>query len=298
MTKKALLLFAKLSVEKGLADPDRLCSLLSSKEGLESSWAYLDDLLYGLSPSVEASLYDARNKRNIQEYDAVYFRYWALQEGHANAAARICKLLNVPFIDDETIRAGSRNKMSQYVCLFEAGIAIPRTLMSAVPILKDYYRSANFAFPFIMKDKSGTRGQGNFLVKSEAMMDDLAATYPDRTFILQEYIPNDGDFRILVIGGKAKMAIRRQAVAGSHLNNLSQGGSAELVPLGQLPAEVLTTSERAAAIFGRDVAGVDMVKSLADGTYYCFEVNRAPQIEHASFEQQKADLLADYLLSL
>jgi RimK family alpha-L-glutamate ligase len=295
--KKSLLLFAQSSVEKGLADPTSLCGLISQPGKLEATWAYLDDLVFGLSAD-GPTLVDARNEQGIQQYDSVYFRYWAMQEGHANAAARICKILGVPFIDDETIRAGSRNKMSQYVMLHEAGILIPRTLMSMTPNLKRYYKAAGFQFPFIMKDKSGTRGQGNFLVHSEAEMDKIGADFPDRTFIIQEYIPNDGDYRILVIGGKVRMAIHRKAAGGSHLNNISRGGSAELVDVNSLSADLLVSSVRAAAIFGRDVAGVDMVESKSDGQHYCFEVNRAPQIEHASFQTEKAAILGDYLASL
>lgn len=297
MSKKSLLLFAQSSVEKGLADPEALCKLLNQPAALTASWAYLDDLVFGLAAE-GPSLIDARNDVPVQSYDSVYFRYWAKQEGHANAAARICKILGVPFIDDETIRAGSRNKMSQYVMLHDAGIAIPRTLMSMVPNLKRYYKAAGFQFPFIMKDKSGSRGQGNFLVHSEEEMDKIGEDFSDRTFIIQEYIPNDGDYRVLVVGGEVKMVIHRTAPKGSHLNNISQGGSAVLVNPSNLPTTLLQSSIRAAAIFGRDVAGVDMVLSQTDGQYYCFEVNRAPQIEHASYQTEKAAILGDYLKSL
>lgn len=297
MLKQSLLLFARSSVDKGLADPDNLCKLISRPGSLAASWAYFDDLVFGLTVD-GPTLIDARNDRSIQQYDSVYFRYWAMQEGHANAAARICQLLGVPFIDNETIRAGSRNKMSQYVILHEAGIPIPKTLMSMVPNIKKYYKTAGFTFPFIMKDKSGSRGQGNFLVHNEADIDKIGRENPDRTFIVQEYIPNDGDYRVMVVGGEVKMVIHRRAVGGSHLNNISQGGSAALVEPGDLPDALLEMSIKAAALFGRDVAGVDMVYSQKDNKFYCFEVNRSPQIEHASFQAEKAALLSDYLASL
>jgi glutathione synthase/RimK-type ligase-like ATP-grasp enzyme len=187
--------------------------------------------------------------------------------------------------------------LSQYICLLEAGIAIPKSLMGAPEVLIEYYTRYGFVFPFIMKDKAGARGQGNYLVHSDDEMRAVAEKHPDRTFIVQEFIPNDGDYRVFVIGGKAQLLIYRTASNGSHLNNISQGGSAALVPLSDLPDGAIAESERAAAIFGRDVAGVDLVLSKADGNYYCFEVNRAPQIEHASFEQEKAQILRDYLLS-
>lgn len=295
-TKKALFLFAKSSVEAGRAHPEDLAALISAA-GLEVSWAYLDDLLYSLDMTKGVGLYDSRNQREIQDYSVVYFRYWAVQEGHAIAAARMCKMLGVPFIDDEIIRAGTRNKLSQYTCLLEAGIAIPKSLMGAPEVLCEYYERYGFTFPFIMKDKGGARGEGNYLVHDGAEMRAVTAKHPGVTFIIQEFIPNDGDYRVFVVGGKAELLIYRTGANGSHLNNISQGGSAKIVPMSDLPAEVVAQSERAAVTFGRDVAGVDLVLSKADGKYYCFEVNRAPQIEHASFEQEKAQILRNYLLS-
>lgn len=297
MSRRCLLLFAKSSVEKGLADPEQLSSLLTAADqGLQASWAYLDDLVYSISNEA-VSVFDYRNKAQIDEYDVVYFRYWGAQEGHAIAAARICKLLGVPFIDEEVLRRGSQNKITQYVNLYEAKVPIPRSLIASGVLLLQIYGEHGFTFPFIMKDKGGTRGQGNFLIKDEQQMQNIVNGYPEVTFVLQEFIPNSGDYRVLVVGDSVQLIIRRQAKGSSHLNNTSQGGSAVIVPNDTLPSSVLEDCVRASKFYGRDVSGVDIVQSAVDGTYYCFEVNRAPQIEHASFEHEKAAILAAYLAS-
>jgi glutathione synthase/RimK-type ligase-like ATP-grasp enzyme len=297
MLKKSLLLFAKTSVEKGLADPAALCALLNQAEkGLDASWAYLDDLIYAIDND-QVAVYDHRNKHSIDEYDIVYFRYWGAQEGHAIAAARVCKLLNVPFVDDEVLRRGSQNKITQYVNLYEAKVSIPKTLIASGDLLLETHQDYGFDFPFIMKDKGGTRGQSNYLVKSQEEMQQVVADNPEITFILQEFISNNGDYRVLVVGDEVKLIIHRLAVEGSHLNNTSQGGSAVIVPNDTLPAEVLEGCVRASKFYGRNFSGVDIVKSDSKDAYYCFEVNRAPQIEHASFETEKAAILAEYLAS-
>jgi len=297
MTRKCLLLFAKASVDSGLADPDRLSSLLAgSKKDLQVSWAYLDDLVYSITND-DVDVYDHRNGRSLTEYTVVYFRYWGIQQGHAIAAARICKIKGIPFIDAEVLRPGSQNKITQYVNLYQAKVSIPRSLIGSGMLLVKSYSQHGFDFPLIMKDKSATRGQSNYLVKSAARMQEIITQNPDVTFVLQEFIPNSGDYRVVVMGNEVKLVIERKAQASTHLNNTSQGGSALVVPVNTLPNQVLTDCVRAARFFGRNVAGVDIVKSDTDGKYYCFEVNRAPQIEHASFEHEKADLLAEYLAS-
>ncbi len=92
------------------------------------------------------------------------------------------------------------------------------------------------------------------------------------------------------MGDAVPMVIKRIATEGTHLNNVSQGGKAVVVPVTSLPEVVVDMSTKAAAFFGRQVAGVDMVQSLDDGRYYCFEVNRSPQIDHASFESERGGL--------
>jgi glutathione synthase/RimK-type ligase-like ATP-grasp enzyme len=296
--KQVFLLFAKSSVDKGLADPERLAQLLGDTPSeLNVAWAYFDDLIYSVQNDA-VQLYDYRNKHQITDYDVVYFRYWGAQEGHAVAAARVCKLLGVPFIDSEVLRTGSQNKITQYVNLYEAKVPIPKTLIAEASLLQAVHTEYGFQMPFIMKDKAGTRGQDNFLVRTPEAMQKIVDVYPEVTFVLQEFIPNTGDYRVVVMGDRVRLLIRREANGDTHLNNTSQGGSAHIVPIETLPTKVLEDCVRASKFYGREVTGVDIVESSETGEYLCFEVNRAPQIEHASFEKEKATLLADYLASL
>lgn len=293
--KKALLLFAQVSVRAGLADPAALTRLVNEQDvGLEAEWAYLEDLLYYVDND-RLELVNTQSGTKIEDYNVVYFRYWGQAQGHAIAAANICRIKGVPFIDTEVYRVGSQNKITQYINLHETKVAIPRTLVGLGGVLSKHYKEYEFDFPFIMKSKGGTRGQSNFLVKSKEQLDKIIADDPEDTFILQEFLPNDGDYRVVVFGDEVKLIIERLAVEGSHLNNTSQGGSARIVPLDTLPESVHYDCVRAAKFYGRQIAGVDIVQSNTDGKYYCFEVNRAPQIEHASFEKEKAKLLAEFL---
>ncbi len=293
--KRILLLFAQSSVEKGLADPAALSKLLNEASSeISVMWAYLEDLVFSLNTET-VDLYDARNEQPIEAYSKIYFRYWGAQEGHAIAAARICHLKGIPFIDSETLQIGSKNKITQYVNLYEAKVAFPRTLIASNDNLLKHHIRLGFGFPCIMKDKGGTRGQTNYLVRDEAHMKQIIETHPQIIFVLQEFIPNDGDYRVIVAGTEVKLVIRRKAQGNSHLNNTSQGGSATIVPSTELPQSVLDDCIRASQFYGREFSGVDIVQSQQDGSYYCFEINRAPQIESASFRTEKAHILANLL---
>jgi endo-1,4-beta-xylanase len=93
-------------------------------------------------------------------------------------------------------------------------------------------------------------------------------------YILQNFIPNDGDYRILVLNNKPVMAIKRVAAEGSHLNNTSQGGTASRVALDAMPSEALDVAVRATRLAKLAVAGADIIIDNQTGThngyYYSF----------------------------
>jgi glutathione synthase/RimK-type ligase-like ATP-grasp enzyme len=264
---------------------------------LDVSWAFFEDLLFAIDEQ-SADVIDTKNDRSLQAYDVVYLRFWGDTQGPAWATARFCALKGIPCIDGEALHPGSFNKITQYMNLHEAGVPFPKTLAGPAVALIARYKTYGFDFPLILKSAGGTRGQDNYIVRSEDDMRRILQDNPTLTFVLQTFLPNEGDYRVLVLGDKVAMVIRRTAHGGSHLNNTSQGGTAERVAPSSLPPEVLGMSVRAAQFYGRQIAGVDMVRCTADGRWYCFEVNRGPQIEHASFEREKAAMVAAYLRAI
>lgn len=293
--KKVLLLFSQTSADTQKAYPEHLAKLLSEpRDDLTVEWSFFEDLAYYFTEET-CEIIDTRHSVDISEYDSIYLRHWSDKPAHAMAVTRYCKQKQIPFVDSEAFRVGSYNKLTQYINLHEASVPFPRTLIATGEHLKENYESRGFVFPLILKSVAGTRGADNYLVKDAVHMADILEKNPDLLFVLQDFIPNDGDYRVVVLGDEVKLVIERKASGESHLNNTSQGGQARIIPTEDLPQDVRDASIRAAQFMGREIAGVDMVLSQADGRYYCFEVNRTPQVEHASFEPEKAVALADYL---
>lgn len=298
MTKKVLLLFSSISVDAGMAHPGDLTALLNETDaGIKAAPALLENLVFFIDGTTSGVI-DGESGRSLRDYDSVYFRYWGQAPSNAMAAARFCNMNNIPFVDNEVLRKGSQNKVTQYMLLHEAKVPIPKTLIGPSAYMLANYTRHGFTFPLILKSVIGTRGQDNYLVRSAEAMQKIFADNPDVAFVMQSFIPNEGDYRVLVMGGQVTMVIERKATGDTHLNNTSQGGMAKIVPSAMLPKRVLDLCVHAAQAFNRDIAGVDMIKALDDDSYYCLEVNRSPQIDHASFEREKAVLLAQYLATL
>ena len=108
------------------------------------------------------------------------------------------------------------------------------------------------------------------------------------TYYVQEYVRNDRDYRIFVIGNKAVGAIKR---GSDHLtHNIHQGGSGCAV---EISPEMREATESAAEAVGIDYCGVDLL-SLDDGGFTVLEVNGT-----SNWHCMKAPiprLLAEYLV--
>lgn len=296
--KKILFLFANDFIRKGLCDPESLNSLMSQasdklEADMEFYFSYARSLSFFISNN-KVKIRDHRNHMDLEEYDFVYFR----KAGTAIAQMLTCALYlkdkGIPFFDREIAETTSRNKLSQMYMLRRNSLPIPKTLFCrnnrrlARLVEKRYVK--DFQFPLIVKATGGSRGDANYLVKSIDELKEIVSN-EKRHFMIQEFIPNEGDIRFFIAGGGLKGSIKRCSVEGSHLNNTSKGGSAELVPRSDFSSSIINDALGAALVFKRDCAGVDVIIDKNTGKHYILEVNRAPQIEHATFENEKAEWL-------
>ena len=244
-------------------------------------------------------------QRSLEDISLVYFKsyinsYGSLNE-QASALATCLTAQHIPFIEYELTHTIALTKLSQYAKLTAAGLPVPKSMFVAPSRLALAYElfEKSLGVPFVLKDIGGFGGQFNFLIKDKAHFEQVIAESPEVAFIAQTFIANDGDLRVWVIADEIKMIIgRKRADNTTHLNNTSQGGQATLVSLADMPSEVIADCVRAAGVFNREVAGVDVVVNKSNGRHYFFEVNRSPQIESGQFATEKAAVLADYLSDL
>lgn len=293
---KVLLLFSNSTVRRGKAFPEDLQKLLQNAanekgKDLEFFVGYARSLSYLISNG-RVKIRDHRNRMDLEDYDFVYFRKAGAAMQQMQACAYYLKDHNVPFWDQELLRANSRNKLSQMIMLQRKELPIVPTLFCRnrtrlVRLVTKKYADV-FTFPLILKATGGSRGEANYLVEDHTELIDKIKAEPNRSFMVQAYIPNDGDYRFFIAGGKLRGIIGRKPVDGSHLSNTSKGGTAEILPYDTFGPELVTQSVQAAQVFGRDVAGVDVMFDRNTNKPYFLEVNRAPQIEHSSFEDKKA----------
>ncbi len=220
-----------------------------------------------------------------------------------------------PIIVDPLVESGRPSmacKAWQMLALKKAGIEVPKTIYgslwylfeqmkemvsqesffdahalrqctSDVP-LKKRLIAQPFSFPIIIKGSGGDRGTRVFkadnLEEMEKLVRDLrkSETEDGRRYMLQEFIPNDGDYRVLVLGEKVLGIMKRSSTKQSEFrNNYSAGGKVEVA---DLPQEIKQLAVKAAKVCGLAVSGVDV--AFRDNDFkkpVIWEVNKGPQFK-------------------
>jgi glutathione synthase/RimK-type ligase-like ATP-grasp enzyme len=238
--------------------------------------------------------------RDLKSFDAVYFELWYKSPAQALAAAVYLNRHNTPFFSQEILHLTSLTKISDTAKLADGSVTLPQTFTSSRREAIQAFRKAKkpIKFPLIAKAADGYGGHDNYLVRDYAELREKLNANRDITFIIQEVIPNDCDYRCIVFGGQIRFVLerRRDAARDTHLNNTSAGAEGRQVPLETLTPEAQAMVLRAAHLVGRDsFAGVDLMLDKNTGQPYILEVNKTPQVENGAEIESKMTALLDYI---
>lgn len=130
--------------------------------------------------------------------------------------------------------------------------------------------------PFIQKPEIGSRGVGVKLVRGVAEVDEARI----RRSAFQPYVPNDGDLRVMAVGGEVVGVVKRTAAPGKVVNNLSQGATGMTVENPALLAKVKEAAGEILRALPYDVAGIDLIEEQGSGRLIFLEINSVPRWEH------------------
>lgn len=286
---------------------DRQENMIAGLGKARSDTAYVganyEDLLFAFD-GTQLAITDVVSGTDVAEYDGIFLFGWFKDKpisDVARAVAHYARAHGIPFVNSEVYYGRSFTKLSQCVIAVLNDITVTPFLFALdQQVLTDAVEARKFPVPYIAKAVMASRGRDNYLVTSHAQLAAIIAEQSEdpRYFIVQEFIPNDGDYRIVAMGGKVRFVIHRQAQEGSHLNNTSQGGLATQIEVSELPEEVLASAIELARLFRREVSGIDMIQHRETGQFYFLETNNMPQLATGSFVPQKMQYLSDYLNEL
>jgi len=222
------------------------------------------------------------------EFDVGFVFPGRMIEGGAADAA-----LDIPWLNGRDAVLASRNKAGVIARLDRAGLPVPETTLVSNPVDDEELIDAfeRFDPPVVVKPTSTTRGVGvarvddldSFLgvVDYLDLVHDFQAT-GDKSFLIQEFLPDARDYRAMVLDGEFVGAVERRLpedalAAGQWKHNVHRGAEATGV---DLPEEWRRLAERVAAELELSFVGVDL---LASGDRVVVgETNARPTIDAAT----------------
>lgn len=237
--------------------------------------------------------------RKLDTFKAVSFELWLKSPQQALAVATYLDRKGIPFRGREALNVLCSTKIGELVRMSDTGLPLPRTFMSSHrEILKVFKENPPIQYPLIAKAADTFGGQMNYLVKSYKDLKQALVAHKDQFFVIQEFIPNDRDYRVLVMGGKIELVMKRCRGDEdlTHVNNTSAGGQGEFVALSELSPQMQKDALAAAAATLRsDFAGVDLIINQETGAHFILEVNEAPAIQTGYMPEVKTKTYLSYL---
>ena len=135
---------------------------------------------------------------DIKNYDAILVLSTSrnhLQNYIFSALACYCRKNNIVILDD--MFSNLDGKLYAMWKFWEDNIPIPDTAFGPATFLAEQLEK--FGGVGVLKSVQGTRGNDNYLVHSSEEIISIVDDSPNIRFILQNFIPNDGDWRVVVL---------------------------------------------------------------------------------------------------
>jgi ribosomal protein S6--L-glutamate ligase len=211
-----------------------------------------------------------------------------------------------PWVNSRDAVVTSRNKAGVIAALARAGVPVPETRFVSNPASDEDVAAAaaDIGFPVVVKPNSTTRGVGVAkatdldsllgIVDYLDLVHDYRAT-GDRSYLLQEFLPEARDYRVMVVDGTVVGGVERRLPSaaresGRWKHNVHRGATATAV---DVPAELRSLAVEAAETLGIDYLGVDILVSGERAVVS--ETNARPTIDHEKYETGFWDRLASLI---
>lgn len=205
-----------------------------------------------------------------------------------------CRKKGVKMADDEF--GNTNSKLYEMWRLWEKDVPVPKTAYGTPKFLGECLVDT-FENRAILKSVRGTKGRNNHFVQSPVEIYKIIEENPESEYILQEYIPSDGDYRIITLGYEPYYAAHFVNRKIYWRAENEKHGAKRVIPLSELDPEIIEMARAASKAVHRRFAGVDIITNKETGKNYVLEVNHTPQVLTGSFVDEKADALRDYFLT-
>jgi gamma-F420-2:alpha-L-glutamate ligase len=213
----------------------------------------------------------------LEYYDGLVVRTFYPYISEALTLARLFHEAGKVVIDESLTDEGyAVSKMHDHLVMAEHGIPTPRTWQFFNPRQVETL-AEQLTYPCLLKGVHGARGEHVYLVHDAEQLQRRLWHYPYGELMLQEYLPADEDYRVMVLGYHAlPVMVSRKPPKGDFRTNYSVGGRFIRHELSEFPA-FQSLAESAARALRREFTAIDI--RLKGDQPMVLEVNRQPDFE-------------------
>lgn len=234
------------------------------------------------------------DNKNISEYSYIYLVNTHLNRELAVSLAIGLEYNKLNFSDPLLAFPYSGGKLIQFTYLKKSNLPFPKTYFVSTKKLKNNnlaYIEKIFNYPFIFKSTTGSKGSENYIIRDRKNLLSIKDLIIDSDFytnyVFQEYIPNDFDYRILVLRNKCYSVIKRIRQNMADFRNNSALGALEVSePITDLNLDICNIALNSTIALKIDIAGVDIVVDKYTQRPYLLEINSSPGITIGSNEEK------------
>jgi len=207
----------------------------------------------------------------INKYDLIYFRNIKQQFEIQTLISSIAKQQNIKVLDPcfNSNRTKSINKSNVHFKLIQNNIPTIDSVLASLdqlPVIQN-----KLLFPCIAKITDGAQGKGVYFCKTLQNLKQVFDKVKTK-LLIQRFIPNDGDYRLFVVGDKVIGSMKQVVKKGEFRNNYSLGG--EIFPHQATNSQIKLALD-ATSCLGLSIAGVDLINDREK--WKIIEVNKSPQ---------------------
>lgn len=165
------------------------------------------------------------------------------------------------------------SKMHDYILLSANKIDVPRTRQPFNPADAEAF-AQSLGYPCIVKGIHGSEGRHVHKVDTAHQLMKKVLQYRPGEYMIQEFLPAEVDYRVMVIGYKAlPVFVRRKPRSDDFRTNFEHHEEVISVDLSKLP-QLGEIAERAARVLRREFTGVDI--RCRNDAPLVLEANRRP----------------------
>jgi glutathione synthase/RimK-type ligase-like ATP-grasp enzyme len=231
----------------------------------------------------------------LKDYDFVFFGFMANFTTIVKMLISYLDKYSIPYLKYGTYKDFD-NKAYEMHLLDSLGYPYIPSIMASRLTKRVIDAVKEFGFPVIVKDINLNRGEGVWKVDS---MKELMKVfnYGNKLMIIQKFVPNDGDFRVISIKNKVELVIKKERIKGTKefRANVARGGKAVK---GTLPTEIIKMCEDISKHLVCDIVGFDIIQDMETKEYYVMETNSSPHFPTFSVisEIDIPGIITDYII--